>query len=214
MGPRTLTIGETTTEDTEELTLVGQSSVVEAMAQIARAVTAIPGGQRLAEMLSRRLSDAQGEATREAQVLDAMLPPVETLTDVAATQLRWNALARESALREFGAWTSGQLAELRGAQTSNPHTTASRWLTAKRIFAVETPAGRLFPALQFTDGEPRPVIAEVLAALAGQLHGWELLLWFTASNGYLHGERPVDLLAIRPDDVVAAAAYQASLSED
>jgi hypothetical protein len=58
------------------------------------------------------------------------------------------------------------------------------------------------------------VISKILAAMKGQLRGWELLLWFTGSNGYLNGTRPVDLLESVPDQVVAAAAYQASLSED
>jgi hypothetical protein len=58
------------------------------------------------------------------------------------------------------------------------------------------------------------VISRILAALKGQVRGWELLLWFTGSNGYLGGARPVDLLESDPDQVVAAAASQASLSED
>jgi len=58
------------------------------------------------------------------------------------------------------------------------------------------------------------VTSRVLGALRGQVGGWELLLWFTGSNGYLAGARPVDGLAEAPDKVVAAAAYQASLSDD
>lgn len=50
--------------------------------------------------------------------------------------------------------------------------------------------------------------------MAGQLRGWELLLWFTAASGYLDGARPVDLLATSPDEVVRAAGYQASQSQD
>jgi hypothetical protein len=83
-----------------------------------------------------------------------------------------------------------------------------------RVFAVEAPGGKLFPAFQFDQGRPRPVIAEVLSALAGQLRGWEILAWFTGSSGHLDGRRPVDLLANAPDDVLAAAKHQASLSED
>ena len=39
-------------------------------------------------------------------------------------------------------------------------------------------------------------------------------MWFTGSSGYLDGARPVDLLETDPEVVVAAAAYQASLSRD
>jgi hypothetical protein len=126
----------------------------------------------------------------------------------------WNAKSRAEAVAEFGAFTAAQLAEQRGVDTTNPHATVSRWLHEGRVFAVDSGHGRLFPAFQFEDGKPRPVIGRILAALDGQLSGWAPLLWFTASNGYLEGARPVDRLGTDPDDVVAAAAYQASLSED
>ncbi len=211
--PQTVTI-ESSANDREELKIVGPAAVVAAMSEIAGALRGIRGGDRLASLIARRLRAAEGEAEREATVLDAMLPPLETLSDAATTQLRWNAVARAEALREFGAFTSPQLAEMRGAQTANPHTTTSRWVSGGRVFAIETPSGRLFPAFQFERGEPRPVIRRILAVLGGRLRGWELLLWFTGSSGHLDGARPVDLLDRAPDEVVEAAVYQASLSED
>jgi hypothetical protein len=92
--------------------------------------------------------------------------------------------------------------------------TVDRWLDEGRVFAVDAPGRRLFPAFQFAGGEPLPVIANVLAALSDQLHGWEILMWFTGSSGYLVGARPVDRLTDAPAEVVEAAAYQASLSID
>jgi len=74
--------------------------------------------------------------------------------------------------------------------------------------------GALLPAFQFRNGEPRPIIADILEALDGQLKGWEILLWFTGSSGSLDGGRPVDVLAKSPDEAVMAASYQASVSED
>jgi hypothetical protein len=160
------------------------------------------------------LDTASDEAERETLVLEAMLPQVSVLTDAATTQLIWNAKARAEALSEFGALTPAQIEELRGVHTTNPHATVSRWVKDGRVFAIDAAGGRVFPAFQFSDGEPRPVIARVLAELAGQLHGWEILTWFTGSSGNLEGDRPVDRLADAPDEVVAAAAYQASLSDD
>jgi hypothetical protein len=213
MRPQTVTLGASTGER-DEIRIVGRPDVVAALAQIAQVMTDLAGGERLVRLLAQRLTATEGEMEREAKVLDAMLPPVEALTDAATTQLRWNALARRNALQEFGALTSAQLAEMRGANTTNPHATTGRWLTADRVFAIETPSGRLFPAFQFAQGEPRPVIRRALTALDHQLRGWELLAWFTGSNGHLAGARPVDRLDEAPDEVVAAAAHQASLSED
>lgn len=213
MRPQTLTLG-TATGERDEIRIVGRPDLVAALAEIAHAVTDLYGGERLVRLLAQRLTATEGEMERESKVLDAMLPPIETLTDAATTQLRWNALARGNALQEFGAFTSARLAEMRGANTTNPHATTGRWLASGRVFAIETPSGRLFPAFQFEQGEPRPVIRRILVALDRQLRGWELLAWFTGSNGHLAGARPVDRLDDAPDEVVAAAAYQASLSED
>lgn len=212
----TLQLGEPrpNQEDQDELRIRADQPTLEAIADLARVLGDSPRARELARSIARGLIASGGDAQREAQVLAALMPSPATLSDVATTQLRWNALARERALSEFGALTSAQLAEARSSETTNPHATPSRWLSSGRVFAVDTAAGRLFPAFQFEDGRPLPVIAQILAAMAGQLRGWELLLWFTASSGYLEGARPVDLLAASPDEVVEAARYQASLSED
>lgn len=175
------------------------------------------GGDSFARLLTARLDAAAGDAERERTVLDAILPPHEVLAlaNAATVQLFWNARARGEAVAEFGALTAARIAELRGVETDNPHPIVSRWLKERRVFAVDSPQGRLIPAFQLDEnGEPRPAIAQVLAALSGELRDWEILLWFTGSSGHLGGARPADLLDSKPDAVIAAAAYQASLSED
>lgn len=202
----------------EQRTARARTRLATAQPEVRRAMGRVrdqlAGGEPFADLLVRQLDAAADEIERERNVLEAMLPSVEVMTGAATTQLLWNANARAEALREFGALTSAQIAELRGVTTTNPHTTPSRWVADGRVFAIERPTGRVFPAFQFQEGEPRPVIAGVLAALAGQLKGWEVLAWFTGSSGHLGGARPVDLLGSDPDGVVAAAAYQAALSED
>lgn len=181
---------------------------------VARLATRMAGGEPFVRLLMTRLEAANGEVEREVQVLDAMLPPVSVLSDAATTQLMWNAKARADSLKEFGALNAAKIEEIRGVHTANPHATAGRWVKEGRLFAIDSADGRLFPAFQFSHGAPRPVIAQVLAALAGQLRGWEILLWFTGPSGYLDGARPVDRLSDVPNAVIAAAAYQAALSED
>ena len=209
----TVTIGSSAA-DRASVNIVGPAEVVAGMSEMAIALQGLPGGARLIRLIAVRLRGIHDESEREGAVLDGILPPIEALSGDAITQLHWNGVARAEALREFGALSSAQLAEERGSDTANPHATTSRWLSAGRVFALETPAGRVFPSFQFVRGDPRPVIGRILAALKGQVRGWELLLWFTGSNGYLDGARPVDLLESNPDQVVAAAAYQASMSED
>ena len=201
-------------EHRDELRIRADHSTLDAIADLARALGSGPRARELARSIARGLIASGGDTQRENQVLAALMPSPSTLSEVATTQLRWNALAREQALTEFGALTSAQLATSRSSETTNPHATPSRWLSSGRVFAIDTAAGRLFPSFQFVNGRPRPVIGRILAAIAGQLRGWELLLWFTASSGYLEGDRPIDLLDTSADEVVEAARYQASLSED
>ena len=197
-----------------ELKIHGDNSTLDAIAELAEAMAALPGAIEVARAITERFRQGGSDLEREVRLIDLLMPEFGTMSEPATLQIRRNAAARAAALVEFGAFTSAELASARGSRAKNPHTTTSRWLAGGLVFAVDTPAGRLFPAFQFVQGVPRPVIAAVLAALAGQLRGWEILLWFTGSSGHLGGARPVDRLAAAPDDVVAAAGYQASLSED
>ena len=54
-------------------------------------------------------------------------------------------------------------------------------------------------------GNPIPVIADILAALADRLDPWSLALWFTGDNSRLGGLRRVDALNSDPPAVLAAA---------
>ncbi len=200
--------------DRDELRISGDPETLALVRALAASLVTGPGAVPMARLLAERLASLDDERSRELTIIDALLPPLATISDAGLTQLRWNAVARQEALREFGAPTAAEIAAQRGARTTNPHVTTSRWVSAGRVFAVETPGGRRFPGFQLRDGEPRPEIAHVLAALRGALHGWELLLWFTGSNGYLDGARPVDLLDRNPDAVVGAAREQAAQSED
>src|SRR5262249_20775137 len=123
-----------------------------------------------------------------------------TSSQAEISQLRRNAEARRAFLAEFGTLTSKEVAELAGSRATNRAALANRWKAEGGIFAVETGGQTLFPAFQFSedDGQPRPVIAEVLAALGREYSGWQTALWFSGRNGWLGAQRPVDLLRSAP----------------
>jgi hypothetical protein len=78
------------------------------------------------------------------------------------------------------------------------------------VFVVPAADGERMPGFQFDErGVPRPVIADVLRWFADRLATWELALWFTGSNVWVGGERPVDALDSDPELVVQAAAHLA-----
>ncbi len=135
------------------------------------------------------------------------------LVEPPSPSMLWHAQrlaeARATLLAEFGAFTSEDLHRLAGSRASNRAALAADWRKARRVFAVEHQGRTLFPAFQFdAEGKPLPVIREVLAALGDRHFGWPTALWFTASNGWLDGRRPVELLVADPGAVVAAAARE------
>ena len=152
---------------------------------------------------------SQGRSVDMERLIEAMLPPTVP-SPVAVLQARRNALAREELLREFGALTSAEVAELAGSRASNRAALANRWKQEGRIFPVTHQGQTLFPSFQFgRGGQPRPVIAEVLSLLGHQSLDWELALWFTSANGWLGARRPVDLLEGDPAAIAEAARHEA-----
>ena len=120
-------------------------------------------------------------------------------------QLYQQAGARDQFLKEFDTVTSQKIAETNRSTARNTAALASRWKSDGKIFALNVGRTDKFPAFQFgDDGKPLPVIAQVIHILQDR-SPWSLALWFASNNGWLGGERPVDLILTRPDDVVEAA---------
>jgi Poly(hydroxyalcanoate) granule associated protein (phasin) len=142
-----------------------------------------------------------GEFQAPGRVVPAPGPAAET------AQLRRNADARRAFLAEFGTLTSREVAEFAGSRAKNRAALANRWKAAGQIFAVEAGGQTLFPAFQCSrnDGQPRPVIAEILAALQPRFSGWQTALWFTGRNGWLGSRRPVEVLEAEPGAAAEAA---------
>ena len=130
--------------------------------------------------------------------------------DGASAEERWRAL-RESFLAEFESVPATELARLTGSQSANPSARAYAWRKAGRVFSVNDGTGERFPLFQLHQGQPRPVVAEVIAALGGRLSPWELALWFATPHPDLGDfRRPVDLLGEVPAEVAVAARASAA----
>jgi hypothetical protein len=143
------------------------------------------------------------------RLVEGMFIPSSTVSPATALQAQRNAGARQELIEEFGLYDSDQVAEIAGSSANNRSATASRWSAAGRIFTVNHDGARVYPRFQFgTDGQPRPVIANVLDVFRPYgLDGWETALWFTTTSGWLDDERPVDLLTREPEQIVEAAQH-------
>ena len=152
-----------------------------------------------------------GEEVEE--LAEAMTPDIDIPTPSVVLQARRNAEARAAMLEEFGALTAAEVAELAGSEAKNTSALAGRWRREGRLLGVEHHGTVYYPGFQFdSSGGPRPEIAEVLRYLSPpDVTPWQQALWFTSSNGWLAGRRPVDLLD--SDSAAVVAAAEAALRE-
>lgn len=143
-----------------------------------------------------------------------MAPESDVPTPGQALQAQRNAQARAELLFEFGAFSSESLGELRSS-AKNKHALANRWRNEGKIFAVEQRGMRLYPGFQFDSDSwsPKPIVGNVLSALPTKgMSSWEIALWWTAANGWLGSQRPVDLIDSDEKAILSAARHLAEPS--
>ena len=174
--------------------LVGEAT--EGLAQlIERAVEMLPA---VAARRNAQLTDANIEKMLEVILSDAPRARVETEIDVD------NARLRAEYLQETPLLTAAEVRAASGLQPRNKSEPASRWKREGKLFAVRRSGIDLYPAFQFADGAPRPVVKKVLAALPKDMTGWQVAMWFASGNGWLDGAEPQGYLS-DPDAVIDAA---------
>jgi hypothetical protein len=103
-------------------------------------------------------------------------------------------------------WLSAeQVGRLRDPDARNPHGTANRWRSERKVFALSKNGIQWFPRYAFDESlDPRPVIARVIEIFDGY-SAFRVAAWFDSANGHLGGRRPRDVLQGDPDAVINAA---------
>ncbi len=153
-----------------------------------------------------QLAPAHADALRERniekllEILADDLPRAQVESDLEFD----NAGLRAEYLSEVPVLKAAEVRTQSGLNPRNKSEPASRWKREGKLFAIRVRGIDLYPAFQFEDGAPNPVIKKVLDALPGDMSPWQIALWFASGNGWLDGKEPQECLA-RPDDVVLAA---------
>ncbi len=175
--------------------LIGVGSRPEAAA--IRATVTMAG--RIVALRRREMTERNIEA-----LVDLYLQGEER-ADVDRELEQDNAELRACYLREVPTCTAADIHKLmHGSQLSNPSEPASRWKREKRVFAVPVGRAQLFPRFQFADGNPLPVIKDVLKRLPDGMTPWQIAFWFQSGNGWLDGRSPEE--ALGDEDAVLNAA--------
>ena len=115
-----------------------------------------------------------------------------------------NAEMRAEYLADNKLLTAQDVRDQWGLNPRNKSEPASRWKREGKIFAVRNGAIDLYPAFQFVDGSPRPVIKEILVEISEDFTAWQVAFWFASGSGWLNGEEPQNCLD-QVDDVLMAA---------
>ena len=145
-----------------------------------------------------RLSEANIEKILDVILTDAPRHRIENELEIDNARLRSRYLQGTPLLTG---------AEVRAASGLNPRNNsepASRWKREGKLFAVRRSGVDHYPAFQFADGSPRPVIKAILTSLPKDMTGWQIAMWFASGNGWLDGAEPQERLS-DPDAVVDAA---------
>ncbi|MCY4381856.1 MAG: hypothetical protein OXE44_01745 [Nitrospinae bacterium] len=160
-----------------------------------RALEMLPS---LAAERGSRLSETNIEKILDVILSDAPRPRVENELEID------NARLRSRYIQETPLLTGAEVRAASGLNPRNKSEPASRWKREGKLFAVRRSGIDHYPAFQFADGSPRPVIKAILAALPKDMTGWQIAMWFASGNGWLDGEEPQERLS-EPDAVVEAA---------
>ena len=89
------------------------------------------------------------------------------------------------------------------------------WLREARVISLAFGHEALYPRFQFDAAfQPRPVIAQILAALPREIGAWPTALWFASANTALEGRRPMDGLDDGADVGAAARGLECRLSQE
>lgn len=164
--------------------------------------------ERLAGMAGRRVA-GHPKTTPEPVAEE---PTPQSSSEEAAR--RW-AERKETMLRDNGAATAAELAEITGSKATNRASRANEWRAGGRIFGVNDGRQLVYPLFQIKEGRPRKVVAEVLARLRPKMTDWEIFAWFTAPDMWsCRGRAPKDLLDENPDAVIEAARHAVAESWD
>ena len=154
------------------------------------------------------VAEARSAAVREHHI-DKLLEIIADDIPSASTDAELeieneNAKMRAAYLAEVTLLTATQVRAQSGLNPRNKSEPASRWKREGKIFAVRKGVSYFYPAFQFENGQPRPVIRKILAEIADRFTPWQIAFWFESGNGWLDGEEPQNCLD-RIEDVVMAA---------
>jgi len=165
-----------------------------------------PAAATIGPPLARIIKASRARLSEDniARIVDVLLPGLDPAGPVLREIETDNARARVDFFEAVPTLTNAELAAQAGHEARNQSATGARWKAARKAFSVTFKGLERFPAFQFSDGRPRPVIGRVLALLPDGMTPWQVAFWFVSSNPWLDGHTPEETLG--DEEAVLAAA--------
>lgn len=138
-----------------------------------------------------RMRPRTGARESQDQYLDRALALLVAVGSGVEAELAVDNLElRREYMEETPMLTAAHIHRMSGLGAMNMSEPASRWKAEGKTFAIRVGGRDHYPAFQFEDGSPRPVIRAILAALPAAMTPWQTALWFASGNGWLGGDEP------------------------
>lgn len=177
-------------------------------------MTGVAKGDDLKKALEEVQSDNEAGAVvrllhEQVQAAKTLKRSLASITQVVSPEAASRAQVTENAWREmdqeFRLLTAAEVAELVGSTSKNRKSYAADARRDGRILGVKRMNQFVYPAFQFEDGNPRPMIRQLWTVAQGwDISAESVLLWLTAPTIWWGAEtRPVDRLS-EPEEVVEA----------
>ena len=159
---------------------------------------------QVVEFLPQLIQDRQEETLKK--VVNVLLTDV-TPSKAAREQARMLIDAKTAILKSGYVLPATEVAKLAGFSASNLSVQPNKWKRNREIFAIQHGREDYMPlyGLDSGDHRPRKEMAEILNIFGDAKDGWGLAFWFAGLNSFLDDERPQDVLATDPEQVIAAA---------
>ena len=119
------------------------------------------------------------------------------------------ALARVAVFEDADWLTAAQVAAIAGASEKNLSAELQEAAVEGALFFIHRNGNDYFPGYALDPEQcyrPYRALRTVIEHFEPTKDGWSLAFWFQSVNSFLGGKRPMDLLAEKPDKVIAAAA--------
>jgi hypothetical protein len=98
-----------------------------------------------------------------------------------------------------------------------PASSIRKWRRRRLIFGARYKGRDYFPAFQFSDGHPKPIVGRVISILdlVRREDNWFLFYWFVGANGWLEeGETPSNVMDSDAEAVIEAAVHANDQTSD